>query len=113
MAEGTLYIEKRKHKRVEREVTVLYKLVPKDNMTAAMRLEGKTKDLSSGGIRIEGEPLGVAEDVLRLEFDLDGSIIITFAEIKWIREVDGKKQFGIEFLALKNEDKEKIEKLSS
>ena len=112
MAEGKLFIEKRKHKRVEKELSVLYKLVPKDNNTAAMRLEGKSKDLSSGGLRIEGEPVGVVEDVLRLEFTLDGSNVITFAEIKWIREVEGKKQFGIEFLALKNEDKEKIDKLA-
>lgn len=112
MAEGTLYIEKRKHKRIEKELSVSYKLVPKDNTTAAMRMEGKSKDLSSGGIRIEGEPIGAQEDVLRLEFMLDGVNIITFAEIKWIREVEGKKQFGIEFLALKNEDKEKIDKLA-
>lgn len=112
MAEGTLFIEKRKHKRVEKELTVTYKLVPKDNASASMRLEGKSKDLSSGGIRIEGDPIGEQEDVIRLEFTLDGVNVITFAEIKWIREMGGKKQFGIEFLALKNEDKEKIEKLA-
>lgn len=111
MTDGILFIEKRKYKRVEKELNVSYKLVPKDNIKTFVSLEGKTKDISTGGIRISGDPLGEVGDVIRIEVGFEGADIITFAEIKWIRSVNGAKQFGIEFLVLKNEDKEKIQKL--
>ena len=113
MHEGNMYIEKRKHKRVEKQYGVRYKLMPKENLMDAVKKDGSGKDLSIGGIRIEGEPVGAVNDVLRVEFSLEGieEPVMTFAEIKWIREVDGATQFGVEFLALKASDKEELERI--
>jgi hypothetical protein len=113
MPEGSMFIEKRKFKRIEKEYAVRYKLMPKDNLIEAMKKDGEGKDISIGGIRIEGEPVGTANDVIKVEFIIEGIAepIITFAEIKWIREVKGAMQFGVEFLALKATDKEALEKV--
>jgi hypothetical protein len=113
MHEGSMFIEKRKHKRVEKEYAVRYKLMPKDNMIESLKKDGSGKDVSVGGIRIEGEPAGTVNDVLRVEFTCGGieEPVITFAEIKWIKEVKGATQFGVEFLALKQSDKEALEKM--
>lgn len=113
MTEGILYIEKRKFKRVEKIYPIKYKLMPKDNIIEPKKNKGKTKDISLGGIRIEGEVIGSIDDIIRIEFvtENNNNPIITFAEIKWIKEIDGVQQFGVEFLTLKNEDKQSIEKL--
>lgn len=113
MQEGSMFIEKRKFKRIEKEYAVRYKLMPKDNAIEALKKDGAGKDISIGGIRIEGEPVGLVNDVIRIEFILEGLAepIVTFAEIKWIRDVKGTTQFGVEFLALKGSDKEALEKV--
>lgn len=113
MPEGSMFIEKRKFKRIEKEYSVRYKLMPRDNMIDAIKKDGSGKDISIGGIRIEGDPVGNVNDVIRVEFVLEGieEPIVTFAEIKWIRDVNGKMQFGVEFLALKASDKEELEKV--
>lgn len=113
MTEGKLYIEKRKFRRVEKSYPVTYKLMPKDNIIGSKKNEGKTKDISIGGIRIEGKAIGDIDDIIRIEFTIKdkNNPIITFAEIKWIKEIDGAQQFGVEFLTLKNEDKQIIERL--
>ncbi|MCX8093890.1 MAG: PilZ domain-containing protein [Candidatus Goldbacteria bacterium] len=113
MIEGKLYIEKRKFKRVIKSFPIKYKLMPKDNIIESKKNEGKTKDISLGGVRIEGEIIGNVDDIIRIEFTLkdNDNPIITFAEIKWIKEINGIPQFGVEFLTLKNEDKQIIEQL--
>ena len=109
------YDEKRKYKRVSRQFIVNYKLMPKDSSIEAMRKESKSHDISAGGVRIEGDALGEIEDVLRIEFKVEGlqQPITTFAEIKWKRKIDDKDFFGVEFLALKKSDQEAIEKIVS
>jgi c-di-GMP-binding flagellar brake protein YcgR len=113
MPEGSMYIEKRKFKRVEKEYAVRYKLMPKDNAMEAMKKDGAGKDISIGGIRIEGDPVGLINDVVRIEFIIEGveDPVTTFAEIKWIRDVKGSMQFGVEFLALKETDKAALERV--
>ncbi len=113
MTEGKLFIEKRKFKRVEKSFPVKYKLMPKDNIIEFKKNEGLTKDISLGGIKIEGEPIGIIDDIIRIEFIIgdNDNPIVTFGEIKWIKEIDNKKQFGIEFLTLRDEDKQIIKKI--
>jgi c-di-GMP-binding flagellar brake protein YcgR len=113
MPQGDMFIEKRKFKRRDKHYSISYKLMPKDNAIEAVRKNGKSRDISVGGIRVEGEPVGQPDDVLRIEFNLEGreEPVVTFAEIKWIRDIDGINQFGVEFLALKNGDKEMIEQI--
>ena len=110
---GTLYIEKRKHRRVFKQYDVRYKLMPKDVTAQNTKLTGKSMDLSIGGIRIEGEVIGNEGDIIRLELDTGGAEhIVVFAEIRWIRrEKDGVGQIGLQFLALKEEDVEVIKQI--
>ncbi|MCE5301375.1 MAG: PilZ domain-containing protein [Spirochaetia bacterium] len=114
MTEGELYIEKRKHKRAYATYAVKYKLMPRENTMEAVKKEGFSKDISTGGLRIEGELIGNSGDIIKIEFKTENkdNPITAFAEIKWQKEIDGAPQFGLEFLALKEEDKEIIEKLS-
>jgi hypothetical protein len=113
MNEGNLHLEKRKFKRAYIQYPVKYKLMPKENSIAAIKSEGLCKDLSIGGVRIEGEISGETGDVIKLEFKTEHKEepITAFAEVKWIKEIEGIKQFGLEFLALKEEDKNLIEKM--
>ena len=113
MAEGDLFIEKRKHKRAFVTFSVRYKLMPKENSMEALKKEGMSKDISIGGVRVEGDSIGEIGDVIKLEFttSLKKEPITAFAEIKWQRGAGENNQFGLEFLAIKEEDKEIIEQL--
>ena len=113
MKEGDLHLEKRKFKRAYIQYPVKYKLMPKENSIAAIKADGTCKDLSIGGVRIEGDINGEQGDVIKLEFKTEykEEAITAFAEIKWLKEISGVKQFGLEFLALKEEDVKLIEKM--
>ena len=113
MVEGNLHLEKRKFKRAYVQYPVKYKLMPKENSIAALKSDGMSKDLSIGGVRVEGDIAGEAGDVIKLEFktEFKDEPITAFAEIKWIKEIAGIKQFGLEFLALKEDDIKLIEKM--
>jgi c-di-GMP-binding flagellar brake protein YcgR len=113
MPEGRLFIEKRKFKRVPKNYMIRYKLMPSDNIIEAMKKDGKSQDISIGGMRIEGEPVGDVGDVIKVEIKIDGreEAVITFAEVKWIRQTEGAGQFGAEFLALKDDDRQELEKI--
>jgi c-di-GMP-binding flagellar brake protein YcgR len=119
MAEGELYIERRKHKRVEKKYRVTYKIIKgedeiqeiKKNIT---KQQGESSDISLGGIKVDGDMPGMQGDVIRLEIAIDGrpEPITTFAEVKWIKDSGSSKNFGLEFLILKDADKKAIEELS-
>ncbi len=114
---GKLFIEKRKHRRIYKQYDVRYKLMPKEATTKAPKIEGKSLDISVGGIRIEGDVLGNEGEIIRVEIDTgtgSGEFIVVFAEIRWIRResAGGKSgQLGLQFLALKQEDVETIKKI--
>lgn len=110
---GTLYLEKRKHRRVYKQYDVCYKLMPKEATSQHPKISGKSQDISVGGIRIEGEIVGNDGDVIRLEMDIgNNDHIVIFAEIKWIRKEKEKYgQLGLQFLALKEEDIEVIKNI--
>ena len=57
---------------------------------------------------------GKADDIIRIEILFEGrkEPVTTFAEIKWVRDIpDNKKSFGLEFLILKDSDRELINSL--
>jgi hypothetical protein len=112
---GKLYIEKRKHRRVARQYDVRYKLMPKEMSIQSSKIDGKSQDISIGGIRIEGQVIGTEGDVIRLEIDTgDNDHIVVFAEIRWIRKESGNDgQLGLQFLALREEDVEAVKKIMS
>jgi len=114
MTEGELYIEKRKYIRAFLQYNVKYKLMPKENTSESIKKDGLSRDISIGGARIEGEHVGDIGDVLKLEFKTEykPEPITAFAEVKWKKVMDGTPQFGLEFLALKEDDKDIIEKIT-
>jgi len=117
MTEGELYVERRKHKRVDKKFRVNYKVIMAEEEVKEIkkniaRHEGESQDISLGGTRLEGVMGGVEGDIIRLEVSVEGSPapITTFAEIKWVKDAEGdKKSFGVEFLILKDADKKVIE----
>lgn len=108
---GKLYMEKRSHKRRTREFLVLYKIMPKKVSVETVRKQGKSKDISLGGIRIEGDHVGEPGDIVRVEiFGKDKKdLIIVLAEIKWITELENGCQFGVKFIGLREEEMETLE----
>jgi c-di-GMP-binding flagellar brake protein YcgR len=118
MAEGELYIERRRHKRVERKFRVIYKVIKGEDEVKEIRKNitkqsGESTDISLGGIKVDGDIPGNQGDVIRLEVVVEGrkEPITTFAEVKWIKGEGTAKSFGLEFLILKDADKQVIEEI--
>jgi len=119
MQEGELYIERRRHKRIEKRFRVNYKVIMAEEEVREIRKnvikqEGESADISMGGIGVEGEMPGVEGDIIRLEVIVEGGRepITTFAEVKWIKDIGGnRKSFGLEFLILKDLDKKIVEEI--
>ncbi|HDT15745.1 MAG TPA: PilZ domain-containing protein [Firmicutes bacterium] len=115
MGEGELYSDRRKFARKDTFCRVKYKVLSAEQQTVDIKksMERKTaqsSDLSVGGMKIAGEIDAKKGDVIRVEFIFEErEPVTTFAEVKWIKPEE--KEFGIEFLILKDKDKEFIENL--
>ena len=114
MENGDLFIERRRHKRMEKKCTVKYKLISADESAeikkTAVKLDAQSADISLGGIRMGIEGSCVIGDIIRVEVVLDEKqdAVTTFAEVKWVKGKEGAKEIGIEFLILKDKDRELI-----
>jgi c-di-GMP-binding flagellar brake protein YcgR len=113
MEKGELYVERRKHKRVEKKFNVVYKLISAEEeqeiKQGIIKRTGESADISLGGVRVYGELTGKVGDIIRIQIFVNDNSepITTFAEIKWIDSSSAdKKVFGLEFLILKDSDKE-------
>lgn len=108
---GRIYTEKREHKRHTKEFLVLYKIMPKKVSTETVRKQGKSLDVSTGGIRIEGDIVGNPGDLIRVEIfgKNKKDLIIVLAEIKWINNTGNGGQFGVQFVGLREEEIETLE----
>jgi hypothetical protein len=118
MDNGDLYIERRKHRRSDKKFRVNYKVImgeeeAQEIKNAAIKISGESSDISLGGIKAAGPMSGKQGDILRLEITTEGRVepITTFAEIKWVKGNDDMKTFGLEFLILKDADKNLIEEI--
>ena len=120
MTDAQIYVEKRKFKRVDKRVTVTYKVVSmpaevEKIKTAATKNETETANISCGGIQLIDDKALTPEQIVRLEIKLEThpNPIVTFAEVKWSAKDDNIKRYrtGIEFLVLKEEDKAAIEEI--
>ncbi len=111
MAKGNLYVEKRKERRVEKKFEVTYNVVAESIIANREDMEGKSKDISIGGARIEGKLVGKENDVVRILFKSGNKFIVLFAFIKWIKDENGKGQFGVEFFPLREEDQLTLEEI--
>jgi len=116
--EGEIYIERRKFKRVEKKCQIKYRIISGEQEAGDIKREaGKrdsaSEDLSIGGLRMAGDAKGNVGDIIRIEMKLDsGDEVTTFAEIKWIKTSGDGKEFGLEFLILKDKDKMAIESIT-
>ena len=120
MTDAQIYVEKRKFKRVDKRIIVTYKVVSMPSevekiRNAATRNEAESANISVGGIQLIDDTALTPDQIVRLEIKLENNpnLIVTFAEIKWSAKDDNIKRFrtGIEFLVLKEEDKEAIEQI--
>ena len=120
MPEGEIFIERRKHKRIDKKFKVNYKLIslPSEaqNIKAeAYKKEAESANISVGGIQLICDDELHSEQIIRVEFTLAGKTepVITFAEVRWCaKDIHlNKYRAGIEFLVLKEEDKDFISKL--
>ncbi len=116
MQDGNLYVERRRHKRAQKKCRVNYKLIMADEEAQAIRknsarVTGESEDISLGGIKVEGEMQGEKGDIVRIEVLIEGrtEAVVTFAEVKWV--APDKNNFGVEFLILKDGDKQAIEEI--
>ncbi len=120
MPEGEIFIERRKYKRVDKKFKVNYKLVSMPNeikniKEEALKKEAESANISVGGIQFIVNTELQPEQILRIEFKPveKQESIITFAEVRWCAKDEsmGKYRTGIEFLVLKEEDKNFIARL--
>ncbi len=120
MPESELYLERRKYKRVDTTISVSYKVVSheieaEDIKKQAEKIKIESANISLGGIQLLDTRELKPDQIIRLEFNIDGAKepVITFAEVRWVANDKniGKYRTGIEFLVLKEEDKKNIEKL--
>lgn len=108
---GKMYVEKRTHKRHDKEFLILYKLMPKKITAETIRKQGKSADVSVGGVKIQGEAVGEVGDIIRCEiFGKDKKdLIIVLAEIKWVKAAGKVYEFGVQFVGLREEEAENLE----
>jgi|DewCreStandDraft_4_1066084.scaffolds.fasta_scaffold16335_3 c-di-GMP-binding flagellar brake protein YcgR len=120
MPEGEIFVERRKYKRVDKKIKVSYKIVslPKELEEIKKKIEKNTvesSNISVGGIQLIGDEELFPEQILRIELETEKKTeaIITFAEVRWCAKDDyiNKYRIGIEFLVLKDEDREIIEEI--
>ena len=120
MPEGEIFVERRKYKRVDRRIKVTYKVIslPKELDEIKKKIEKnivETSNISVGGIQLIGDEELSPERILRIELETEKKTesIITFAEVRWCAKDNylNKYRIGIEFLVLKDEDRDIIEEI--
>lgn len=118
MPEGELSLERRKHKRAEKKLKVIYKQMPKSDVPASALQEKKnvlSEDISISGIQLICDERIPLDQIVRLDIVVTEGTdpLATFAEVRWVREDAGLKKYrvGMEFLVIKEDHIEAIKKL--
>lgn len=113
MPEGTIFVEKRAHRRISIKLPVEYRVIddPKelDSLGERKKLKEKAtycKDISVGGLFIVADQLFTIGSTLRLDISMReiSTCISVFAEIIWANETGG----GLKILAIKEDDKKTL-----
>ncbi len=109
MPEGEIFIEKRRHKRVEKKLKVFYKILNKDEIENEVNVKQvvESSDISISGIQLLcGEKIEI-EQIVRLDIIIEEhqEPLTTFAEVRWTKFDDKIHKFrvGMEFLVIKEE----------
>ncbi|HDT15064.1 MAG TPA: PilZ domain-containing protein [Firmicutes bacterium] len=115
------FLERRKHKRVPKAFDVDCRIIsPEVQMEMAGALGNettvKTLDISEGGIGVYGTEELKPNQMLALSIRIDDTEEVkAYAEVKWVYfdKTTGKFKAGLEFMAIKAEDREYIRKINS
>ncbi len=110
---GKIYLEKRTHIRMVKELTIHYKVMPKKVSAETERGPGKSLDISLGGVKLDGVVPAETGDILRVEiFGTDPKDNVTvLAEVRWVKKIDKKYEFGVKFVGLREEEAATLEEL--
>lgn len=122
METGDIFIEKRKHPRIKLKLPIEYKVVNETDESyrtfqqqRAMH-NGSSKDISSEGLFMITDKQVEKGDILKVEMKLpeEDKAVRAFAEIIWLADENvpvGKHGAGIYFMALRDEDADRIGRL--
>ncbi len=122
MESGSLSFEKRKHPRIRITLPVEFKVI-NENDAAYQTLEiefhqqeGNSKNISSEGLFLVSDRYLEKGDILKIEMTLpdDEKQVRAFAEIVWVSDhglAEGKHGAGLFFMALRDEDADRIGRL--
>jgi c-di-GMP-binding flagellar brake protein YcgR len=120
MPEGKIFSEKRAHKRVSKKNTVAFEIISSPSKIKKTRKlkERKIADyfnISAGGIGIVTDEDIFPEQIIEIEFVLEGKDkpVTAYARVKSSNYDDkiNKCRAGIEFLAIKEKDKDLIKNI--
>lgn len=120
MPEGQIYIDRRKHTRVDKKLNVSYRVMPKEEtekeIFGAVKKHVQSVDISTSGMQLICDESIELDRVIRMDVMLDGSDepLATFAEVRWARRDEKLKKFriGIEFLVIKEDHITAIRKIT-
>ena len=95
--------EKRKEKRVEDEIKVAIKLLPKEEYQHDKNvMYALTKDISSGGVKIVTDKMLPIDTVLKIELTLAKirKLVEATARVRWVNRLydDDVFEMGLEFV---------------
>ncbi len=118
MEKGALSFDKRKHPRLKVQVPVEFKVVNQSEVTQLLEQRkliksGDSKDLSAAGLFLVSEHALAKGDIVRLDVHLPNEPrpVRAFSEVVWCSDEGlsaGKHGSGIFFMALKDEDRERM-----
>jgi c-di-GMP-binding flagellar brake protein YcgR len=115
-----LYEEKRRHKRVNKSLKVVYRVMQDAEIgiieSEKARKTVESLDISVCGIQLICDEQFEADQVLRLDVTVDGEDkpMATFAEVRWCRRDSqlARYRIGMEFLVLKEDHINVIKKMT-
>jgi c-di-GMP-binding flagellar brake protein YcgR len=119
MENASLSFDKRKHPRIKLNVPVKYKVINQTEEAMALLeqkrgpLAGKSMDVSAEGLCLLTEHELTPGDILKIEVNLpsEGQALRAFSEVVWSAQQEpGTHTAGIFFMALREEDADKIKK---
>jgi c-di-GMP-binding flagellar brake protein YcgR len=120
MPEGQIYLDRRKHLRVDKKLNVSFRLMPKEESERdainAAKKHVESVDISTSGMQLICEEHIDVDRVIRMDVVVDGedAPIATFAEVRWCRHDDKLRKYrvGIEFLVIKEDHISAIKKIT-
>ncbi|MCE5301451.1 MAG: PilZ domain-containing protein [Spirochaetia bacterium] len=120
MPQGNLYMNRRKHARVQKKMAVIYKVMAGDEFeTVSPDIERKrnveSEDISTSGMQLICDESLDPDRIVRLDVKLGGTDeLVTFAEVRWVRKDESIKKYriGLEFLVVKEDHINSIKKIT-